>query len=167
MDLSFAIAAGPSQRSHSHVRVPRDSWPHFTVSDSRLPQPGGLGPRIYIPTETGWPGYTPRHWVLLSSPPTPHRATVEAFDTASTWGRFLTRTNGLWRGVLYAVRATVASFNYRRSVGTVFSMQSLSWCYEQTVSGISSFEFSGVERVGWLMSELKDCCGSVLVSGCC
>jgi hypothetical protein len=29
--------------------VQRDLWPHFTVSDSRLPQPGGPGPRIYIP----------------------------------------------------------------------------------------------------------------------
>jgi hypothetical protein len=32
---------------------PRDSWSHFTVSDSRLPQPGGPGPRIYIPQEQG------------------------------------------------------------------------------------------------------------------
>jgi hypothetical protein len=37
MGLSFTIAAGPRQRSHSQVRIPRDSWPHFTVSDSRLP----------------------------------------------------------------------------------------------------------------------------------
>jgi hypothetical protein len=40
------------QRSHSQVRVPRGSWPHFTVSDLRLPQPGGPGPCIYIPV---WP----------------------------------------------------------------------------------------------------------------
>jgi hypothetical protein len=33
--LSLTIAAGPRQRSHSRVRVPRDSWPYFTVSDSR------------------------------------------------------------------------------------------------------------------------------------
>jgi hypothetical protein len=32
--LAFKIAAGP----HSRVRVPRDSWLYFTVSDSRLPQ---------------------------------------------------------------------------------------------------------------------------------
>jgi hypothetical protein len=43
MGLSFTIAAGP------RVRVPRDSWPHFTVSDLRLPQPGGPAPPIYIP----------------------------------------------------------------------------------------------------------------------
>jgi hypothetical protein len=48
MGLSFTIAAGPRQRSHSQVRTPRDSWSHFTASDSRLPQPGGPGPRIYM-----------------------------------------------------------------------------------------------------------------------
>jgi hypothetical protein len=41
------------QRSHSRVRVPRNSWPNVTVSDSKLLQPGGLGPRIYIPQEQG------------------------------------------------------------------------------------------------------------------
>jgi hypothetical protein len=39
--------------------VPRDSWPHFTVSDSRLPQPGGPGPRIYIPQEQDGPVISP------------------------------------------------------------------------------------------------------------
>jgi hypothetical protein len=53
MGLSFTIAAGPRQRSNSQVRVPRDSCPHSTVPDSRLPQPGGPGPRIYIPQEHG------------------------------------------------------------------------------------------------------------------
>jgi hypothetical protein len=53
MGLSFTIAAGPRLRSHSHVRVPRESRPHFTVSDSRLAQPGGPGPRNYIPQEQG------------------------------------------------------------------------------------------------------------------
>jgi hypothetical protein len=51
--LSFRIAAGPRQCSHSLVRVTRDSWPYSTLSDSRLPQPGGPGPRIYIPQEQG------------------------------------------------------------------------------------------------------------------
>jgi hypothetical protein len=55
--LSFTIAAGPRQRSHSRVRVPWDSPSYFTVSDARLP---------------------------FSSPPTTSRATVEVFDPAST-----------------------------------------------------------------------------------
>jgi hypothetical protein len=56
--LSFT-AAGPRQRSHSWVRVPQDPWPYFTLSDSRLPQPGGPGPRIYIPQEQGGSVITP------------------------------------------------------------------------------------------------------------
>jgi hypothetical protein len=55
MGLSFTIAAGPRQRSHSRVRVPRDSRPHFTVSNSRLLQPGGPFLPIYIPHEQGGP----------------------------------------------------------------------------------------------------------------
>jgi hypothetical protein len=55
--LSFAIDAGPRQRSHSRVRVPWDSRPYFTASDSRLP---------------------------FSSPPTTRRVMVEVFDPAST-----------------------------------------------------------------------------------
>jgi hypothetical protein len=51
MGLSFKIAADPRQRSSSRVRVRRDGWPYFTVSDSRLPQPGGLGPHRYIPQQ--------------------------------------------------------------------------------------------------------------------
>jgi hypothetical protein len=47
--LSLTIAAGSRQRSHSWGWVQRDSRPYFTVSDSRLPQPEGPGPRIYIP----------------------------------------------------------------------------------------------------------------------
>jgi hypothetical protein len=34
MGLSFTIAAGSRQGSHFQIRVPRDSWQYFTVSDS-------------------------------------------------------------------------------------------------------------------------------------
>jgi hypothetical protein len=51
--MSFTIVAGHRQRSHSQIRVPRNSRPHFTVSNFRLPQPGGPGPRIYIPQGQG------------------------------------------------------------------------------------------------------------------
>jgi hypothetical protein len=57
--LPFIIAAGPRQRILSWVRVQRDSWPYFIVSDSRLPQPEGTGPRIYIPQEQGGPVLPP------------------------------------------------------------------------------------------------------------
>jgi hypothetical protein len=53
ISVSFTIAAGPRQHSHSEVWVPQDSWPHFSVSDSRLPQPEEPGSRTYIPQEQG------------------------------------------------------------------------------------------------------------------
>jgi hypothetical protein len=59
MDLSFTISAGPRQRSHFQVRVPRDLWPHFTVSDSKLHQPGRPGPPIYIPQQQVGPVISP------------------------------------------------------------------------------------------------------------
>jgi hypothetical protein len=55
--LSFVYGADPCQRGLSRVRVPWNSRPYFTVSDSRLP---------------------------FSSPPTTRRVTVEGFDPAST-----------------------------------------------------------------------------------
>jgi hypothetical protein len=60
MGLSFTIAAGPRQDSHSWFLAPRDSGPCFTVSDSTFPQPGGPGPLIYIPQEQGGPVTPPR-----------------------------------------------------------------------------------------------------------
>jgi hypothetical protein len=49
MGLSFPTAACPRQLSRSRVRVPRDSWLYLTVSDSRIPQPGGPGPVFISP----------------------------------------------------------------------------------------------------------------------
>jgi hypothetical protein len=73
------------QRSHSQVQVPRGSWPHFTVSNLRLPPPGGQGPCIYIPQEQGGPVIPPGtgfsltfadirvlHFILTLQPPCPH-----------------------------------------------------------------------------------------------
>jgi hypothetical protein len=56
-----------SQRSHSQVRVLWDSWLHFTVSDSRLPQLRGTGSHIYIFQKHGGPVIPPgtgfSHWL--------------------------------------------------------------------------------------------------------
>jgi hypothetical protein len=62
MDLSYTFAADPRQRSHSRVRAPRDWWPYFSVSDSRLPKLWGPGPRIYIPQEQRGPVIPPGIW---------------------------------------------------------------------------------------------------------
>jgi hypothetical protein len=92
--LSFTTAAGPRQRSHSRVRVQRDSWPYFTASYWRLPQPGKPGPRIYILQEHGGP-------VLLQGigfpflSPTTRRFTVEVFEPASSQSQNQFTTGGL------------------------------------------------------------------------
>jgi hypothetical protein len=88
MGLSFTIVAGPRQGSHSRVRVPRGSLPYFTLSDSRLPQPEGQVPYLY-PPGTGWPSYTPGHWVPISSPATTLRDTVEVYEPTSTQDQFI------------------------------------------------------------------------------
>jgi hypothetical protein len=80
MDLLFTIPAGPCQRSHSWIRVRRDS---SQIRDA--PNLEGQVPYLY-PPETGWPSYIPRHWVPFWSPPTTCRATVEVFEPASTRG---------------------------------------------------------------------------------
>jgi hypothetical protein len=59
MGVSFAVVPGPRQRSHSQFRVLRGSWPHFTITDSTFPQPGGPGLRIYILQEEGGPVIPP------------------------------------------------------------------------------------------------------------
>jgi hypothetical protein len=91
MGLPFTIAAGPRQRSHSQVRVPRDSWPHFTVSDSILSACKAMSPYLY-PPGTWWLVYTLRHWVSFSSLPTTRRATVEVFEPAPFLYYHLART---------------------------------------------------------------------------
>jgi hypothetical protein len=53
MGLSFTIAAGPRQRSYSHVRVPRDSWPYFTASDSTHPSTWRARSPYLYPQEDG------------------------------------------------------------------------------------------------------------------
>jgi hypothetical protein len=48
--LTFTIAAGPRQRSHSQVRVPWDSWPHFTVIRFDTPSTWRVrSPYLYTP----------------------------------------------------------------------------------------------------------------------
>jgi hypothetical protein len=64
--LSFTIAPDPRHRSYFRVRVTWDSWPYFTVSDSRL---------------------------TFSLPPTAREVTVEVFDPASTWATHFSFTS--------------------------------------------------------------------------
>jgi hypothetical protein len=65
----------------SESRGTRNQILLFQIRDS--PNPEGHVP-VFISPVKGWPGYTPRHWVLFSSPPTTRRATVEVFEPVST-----------------------------------------------------------------------------------
>jgi hypothetical protein len=57
----------------------RRTHDHILLSDLRIPQPGGLCSRMYIPQEQSSPVIPPRHWVPLSSPLTTRSAMVELF----------------------------------------------------------------------------------------
>jgi hypothetical protein len=136
--LSFTIVAGPHQRSHSQVWVLWDSWPYFTVSDSRLPQPGGY---LYSPG-TGWPSYTSRYWVPSSSPPMTRRATVEVFKPAYTWT--LNKLSSLFP--LYIPRADPVE-------NTVSNSSSLVVCVSFPVETSCHMLFTG----RWLAADCFSC----------
>jgi hypothetical protein len=89
MGLSYTIAAGPCQSSHSQVRV---MTTFYCLRFETPPTWRARSPYLY-PTGTTWPGYTPRHWVPFSSPSTTRRATVEVFDRASTGKTLHLRSN--------------------------------------------------------------------------
>jgi hypothetical protein len=72
----------PCQHSHSHVQALQHSWSYFTVSHSRLPQPGGSGPHIKIPQKQGGSVIPPKHCVPFLSPSMARRATVKVFKHA-------------------------------------------------------------------------------------
>jgi hypothetical protein len=64
------------------------------------PPTGTIKSLYSCPPVTGWPSYTPRHWVPFSSPSTTRRATVEVLHTTSTPGgsasATISTTNPTW-----------------------------------------------------------------------
>jgi hypothetical protein len=68
-------------------------------------------PYIY-PPGTGWPGYTLRHWVPFSSPPTTHRSTVEVFEPASTRGTWVAPLTSLEPLCTDRIENTVSKSNF-------------------------------------------------------
>jgi hypothetical protein len=50
--------------NHSKVRVAQNPKPYITVSSETPPTRRARFPYLY-PPGTGWPSYTPRHWVPL------------------------------------------------------------------------------------------------------
>jgi hypothetical protein len=65
--FTCTIASGPCKISHSWFEVPQNSRPYFAVSSETPPTWRARFPYLY-PPGTGWPSYTPGHWVpFLSS----------------------------------------------------------------------------------------------------
>jgi hypothetical protein len=64
--------------NHSMVRVAQNPWPYFTVSSETPPTWRARFPYLY-PPGTGWPSYTPGHWVPFTSSLGTRRALVEVF----------------------------------------------------------------------------------------
>jgi hypothetical protein len=88
---SAVILTSESRRTHDHILLSQ-------IRDS--PTWRAMFPCLY-PPGTGWPGYSPRHWVPFTSPPTTRRATVEVFDPASTWDWFNPiKINSLYSSVI-------------------------------------------------------------------
>jgi hypothetical protein len=96
------------QHSHSQVRELRGSWPHFTVSDLRLPQPWGPGPCIYVPQEQGGPVIPPgtafHSWLSLSL----SYITTDGQSASLSW--YQAPIWGLWPDFYYC--QTSAGFRY-------------------------------------------------------
>jgi hypothetical protein len=86
MGLSFRFATGLRQCSHSRVEVPGTHENIYCLRFETPPTCRARSPYLY-PPGTGWPSYTPRHWVPFSSSPTTRRAAVEVFEPVSTRGK--------------------------------------------------------------------------------
>jgi hypothetical protein len=91
LQLMLALASAVILGSKS-----RGTCDHILLSRIRdSPNLEGQVPILtfYIPQEQLGPVTPPRHWVPFSSPPTTHRARMEAFDPTSTWGNSLQQLN--------------------------------------------------------------------------
>jgi hypothetical protein len=78
--LASAIILGSEFRGNRDHILLTQIWDSFNL-EGQVP-----AFTFVYPPGTGWPSYTPRHWVPFSSPSTTRRATVELFEPASTWG---------------------------------------------------------------------------------
>jgi hypothetical protein len=88
------------------VFEPEASIPYFIVPILETPLTWrDRSPYSYIPG-TGWPSYSPGHWVPFPSPLTTRRATVEVFYPASTrekmgFKKFITSRHGFQKHCLH------------------------------------------------------------------
>jgi hypothetical protein len=97
------------------------------------------------PPGTGWPSYTPRHWVPFSSPPTTRRATVEVFDPASTRS---------WAGYLLPSKIFIYANSHKEGVWTESVLSPWNTLVIMTVHESSSV-------IDFVMINMLLCTGSI------
>jgi hypothetical protein len=78
-----SLTRGPRQRSLSGQSPAGLMTTFYCLRFETSPTQSARYPYVY-PPGTGWPDYTSRHWVPFSSSSATRRATVEAFEPAST-----------------------------------------------------------------------------------
>jgi hypothetical protein len=79
LQLLLILASTVILRSES-----RGTNEHILQAQIRAPPYWRARSPYLYPPGTGWPSYTPRHWVPFLSPPTTRRAAVEVFEPVST-----------------------------------------------------------------------------------
>jgi hypothetical protein len=128
MVLSFAIAASPCSavilRSES-----RGTHDHILSSDSRLRQPGGPGPTIYIPQEQGDPIIPPGTGFLQSYVPTDGQSASLSWDKhpPGTYDHNFITVRQLWVcwcGTLSLRRGRVCRLQLLQDVASVVILRS-------------------------------------------
>jgi hypothetical protein len=90
MRLSFTVAVGPRQCSHSRSESRGRLMTIFYCLRFGTPPTWRVRSPYLYPPAAGWPSYTPGHWVPFSSPPTTRRTAVELLEPASIQASDLT-----------------------------------------------------------------------------
>jgi hypothetical protein len=103
--LSFTIAAGPRKCNNSRVRV-HETHDHTLLSDTRLSQPGGPGPCIYILQEQGGP-------VIAEGTEFPFRRLARLFGIR--WKYYTSDCKSTGRSVGRSVGQIIAGPGYKTS----------------------------------------------------
>jgi hypothetical protein len=176
MGLSFTIAAGPRQRSHSPVRVQWDSWPYLLSQIRHSPNLEEPGPHIYIPQKQGGPVIRPGNrfpfrrllrlagirWRYSNPPPcsepyitTDGQSANLSWNKAPIWGlrpNFYYSQTVCWCGALALTRGRVCRLKLLLALASavIFGSESRGTRKHILLSQIRDFPFRRILRLAWL-----------------
>jgi hypothetical protein len=120
-----------------------------------IPPPWWARSQYLYPPGTGWPNYTPRHWVLFSSPPTTCSARVEVFETASI--RTLTELHSRLFLLITSMHELQRKHRYSVAVQLLFSGPRRKHHYSVVVCGLLPIN---INAISWQKCNL-------ILSLCC